>query len=65
MAIAAALKVELGEGARHTLETLDKTMLGLRGLIDWGEEPALTMAVLDPADDEAAHPGAAAEGPRA
>jgi hypothetical protein len=64
LAIAAALKIELGDGSRRTLETLDKTMLGLRGLIDWGEEPAVSVPVLDSGDD-APKPGPAAGGPAA
>ncbi len=51
MAIAAGLQIELGEGAQRTLETLDKTMLGLRGLIDWQEEPIVQSSVLPPEDD--------------
>ena len=50
-AIAAGLKIELGEGAKRTLEGLDKSMLGLRGLIDWQEEPILHCAVPQPEDD--------------
>jgi hypothetical protein len=52
IAIAAGLKIELTDGQRQTLETLDRTMLGLRGLIDWGEEPALSMPALEGAAGE-------------
>lgn len=50
-AIAAGLKIEAGEGAKRTLEGLDKSMLGLRGLIDWQEEPVLQCSAL-PVEDE-------------
>lgn len=40
-AIAAALKVDLADTAVARLEALEKTLLGLRGLIDWQEEPAV------------------------
>jgi hypothetical protein len=50
-AIAAGLKIELGEGAKRTLEGLDKSMLGLRGLIDWQEEPVLQCSALPVEDD--------------
>jgi hypothetical protein len=50
-AIAEGLKIELGEGAKRTLEGLDKSMLGLRGLIDWQEEPVLQCSAL-PVEDE-------------
>ncbi len=39
--MAAALKLDLPEQALERLATLEKTLLGLRGLIDWKEEPAL------------------------
>jgi hypothetical protein len=51
MVIAAGLNIELGEGAKRTLEGLDKTMLGLRGLIDWQEEPVVQCGVLAAEDD--------------
>jgi hypothetical protein len=50
-AIAEGLKIELGEGAKRTLEGLDKSMLGLRGLIDWQEEPVLQCSALPVEDD--------------
>lgn len=40
-AIAAALKINLPEPAFLRLAALEKTLLGLRGLIDWKEEPAI------------------------
>lgn len=48
---AAGLKIEITEGMQKTLEGLDKNMLGLRGLIDWGEEPILLCAALKPEDE--------------
>jgi hypothetical protein len=44
-AIAAAQKIELSDTSRERLEALAKTMLGLRGLIDWTEEPAQVFQV--------------------
>lgn len=38
-ALAAAQKLELTEQSVTRLEELSKTMLGLRGMIDWTEEP--------------------------
>jgi hypothetical protein len=37
---AEAQKVELTEASLRRLEALSRTMLGLRGMLDWGEEPA-------------------------
>ena len=48
---AAGLKIELTEAMQRTLEGLDKNMLGLRGLIDWQEEPILHCAVPLPGED--------------
>jgi hypothetical protein len=48
---AAGLKIEITEQMQKTLEGLDRNMLGLRGLIDWQEEPILNCAVLRPEDD--------------
>lgn len=39
-ALAAAQKVELPETSIERLEALSRAMLGLRGMLDWGEEPA-------------------------
>ena len=39
-AAAEAHKVELPEASLRRLEALSRTMLGLRGMLDWGEEPA-------------------------
>ncbi|GIU79156.1 MAG: hypothetical protein KatS3mg005_2394 [Bryobacteraceae bacterium] len=38
--IAEAQNVELPEPSLRRLEALSRTMLGLRGMLDWGEEPA-------------------------
>jgi hypothetical protein len=51
IATAAGLKIEITEKMQKTLEGLDKNMLGLRGLIDWQEEPILHSAVPQPEDD--------------
>jgi hypothetical protein len=51
IATAAGLKIEITETMQKTLEGLDKNMLGLRGLIDWQEEPILHCAVPQPEDD--------------
>ena len=48
---AAGLKIEITENMQKTLEGLDKNMLGLRGLIDWQEEPIQHCAVPQPEDD--------------
>ena len=48
---AAGLKIEITEQMQKTLEGLDRNMLGLRGLIDWQEEPILNCAVPQPEDD--------------
>lgn len=39
--LAEAQGVELSDQARERLAALEKRMLGLRGLIDWMEEPSL------------------------
>ncbi|MFZ5929463.1 MAG: hypothetical protein ACOYX1_18680 [Acidobacteriota bacterium] len=38
--IAEGQRVELPEISLQRLEALSRTMLGLRGMLDWGEEPA-------------------------
>jgi hypothetical protein len=48
---AAGLKIEITEKMLKTLEGLDKNMLGLRGLIDWQEEPILLCRMPLPEDD--------------
>jgi hypothetical protein len=50
-AIAAGLDIELDEKAKQTLEGLEKGLLGLRGLIDWQEEPVLQCSALAPEDE--------------
>ncbi len=49
--IAEAQKVELPEVSLQRLEALSRAMLGLRGMLDWGEEPAEIFRV-DPAQRE-------------
>jgi len=51
MTTAAGLKIEITEPMQQTLETLDRNMLGLRGLIDWQEEPIESCIVPPPEDD--------------
>ena len=51
-ALAAAQKIELSDTQRERLEMLAKTMLGLRGMIDWTEEPSITFRI-EPLEDEA------------
>ncbi len=48
---AAGLKIEITEKMLKTLEGLDKNMLGLRGLIDWQEEPILLCTMPAPEDE--------------
>jgi hypothetical protein len=51
--LAEAQGVELSEQARERLAALEKRMLGLRGLIDWMEEPSLVFPVRrEPEDGE-------------
>jgi hypothetical protein len=38
--LAEACRVELPEAALERLRDISRTMLGLRGMLDWGEEPA-------------------------
>jgi hypothetical protein len=58
-AIAAAQKVELTDVAVARLETLEKTLLGLRGLVDWKEEPAIVFPGDPPALPEVGEQGEA------
>ncbi|MGC4052104.1 MAG: hypothetical protein QM757_22430 [Paludibaculum sp.] len=46
-ALAAAQKLELPDQSIARLEELGKTMLGLRGMIDWTEDPAQIFQVLE------------------
>jgi hypothetical protein len=48
---AEAQKIELTEVSLQRLEALSRTMLGLRGMLDWGEEPAEVFCV-EPAHKE-------------
>jgi hypothetical protein len=50
-ALAAAQKIEISDTQQERLEALAKTMLGLRGMIDWSEQPAVSFRV-DPIEDE-------------
>lgn len=50
-ALAEAQKIELSDTGRERLEGLSKTLLGLRGLIDWTEEPAQVFRVEGPAEE--------------
>jgi hypothetical protein len=52
-ALAEAQKIELSDTGRERLEGLSKTLLGLRGLIDWTEEPAQVFRVEGPAGEPA------------
>lgn len=49
-ALAAAQKIEINDTQRERLEALAKTMLGLRGMIDWSEQPAISFRV-DPIEE--------------
>jgi hypothetical protein len=49
-ALAAAQKIEINDTQKERLEALAKTMLGLRGMIDWTEQPAISFRV-DPIED--------------
>ena len=49
--MAEAQKIELSDTARERLEGLSKTLLGLRGLIDWTEEPAAVFRVEGPVEE--------------
>ena len=50
-ALAAAQNIELGDTQRERLEAIARTMLGLRGMIDWSEQPAVSFRV-DPIEDD-------------
>lgn len=52
-ALAAAQKLELPDQSVARLEELGKTMLGLRGMIDWTEEPAQIFQVLEVSEGDA------------
>ncbi|MCS7043295.1 MAG: hypothetical protein N2036_08195 [Bryobacteraceae bacterium] len=44
-ALAEAHRVELPEAALERLRDISRTLLGLRGMLDWGEEPAAIFRV--------------------
>lgn len=44
-ALALAQKIDLSDSGRERLEALARTMLGLRGLVDWSEEPIQSFRV--------------------
>lgn len=50
-ALASAQKIELTEQGLERLEGLSKTLLGLRGLIDWTEEPGQVYRVEGPVEE--------------
>jgi hypothetical protein len=50
--IAKGLELDLSPAARESLVGLEKTLLGLRGLIDWREEPILAFDADTPSDPE-------------
>lgn len=50
-ALAAAQKIEISDTQTAQLEAIAKTMLGLRGMIDWSEQPAIAFRV-DPMEDD-------------
>ena len=50
-ALAAAQKIEISDTQTAQLEAIAKTMLGLRGMIDWSEQPAISFRV-DPIEDD-------------
>jgi hypothetical protein len=50
-AMAEAQGIELSDSARERLEGLEKRMLGLRGLIDWMEEPSLVCPMPEGPED--------------
>lgn len=52
-ALAAAQKLELSDQSVARLEELGKTMLGLRGMIDWTEEPAQIFQVVEVSEGDA------------
>lgn len=43
--LAEACRVELPEAALERLQSLSRTLVGLRGMLDWGEEPAAVFQV--------------------
>ncbi len=49
--MAEAQGIELSDSARERLEGLEKRMLGLRGLIDWMEEPSLVCPMPEGPED--------------
>ncbi|MBI5086755.1 MAG: hypothetical protein HZB13_19435 [Acidobacteria bacterium] len=52
-AIAEAQKIQLSETSIQRLEAIARTMLGLRGMIDWSEEPAQVFTPTPPTEKPA------------
>ena len=50
--IAEGHRIEITDKQRERLETLGRTMFGLRGLIDWSEEPIVVFACPEDMDPE-------------
>jgi hypothetical protein len=50
--LAEAQKVEISDETLVRLEALSKAMLGMRGLVDWKEEPALSFHAGDATEEQ-------------
>lgn len=50
-AMAKAQGIEIDDTTRERLEALEQRLLGLRGLIDWMEEPSLVFPMPAEAED--------------